>query len=247
MTQHVIITGASSGIGKSLAYEYARRGAHLGLLARRLDRLQEIAADIQQRYPSVKVVCEALDVAELDAVFPSLELMSQKLGGVDCVIANAGITGVNKTGAGNFDVDRQIIQVNLLGGMATVDAAARLMRANGRGRIVGISSVAAYRGIPGSAAYTASKAGFSNYLDAVRMELSGKGIQVTAIHPGFVETELTPDMHKYPFVISADKAAKAIVDGIEDGRASVVVPPLPWRVVAPLMPILPDRIFRSVF
>lgn len=243
----VLITGASSGIGKALSYALAERGVSLGLLARRIDLLNEIAQDIISQNPDVEVHCEALDVADLDSVLPALEVCAEKLGGVDCVIANAGITGVNKTGAGDFRKDQQIIQVNLLGGMATVDAAARLFRRQGHGHIVGISSVSAFRGIPGSAAYTASKAGFSNYLDAVRMELAKHGIQVTLVHPGFINTELAPNMHKYPFVISAEKAATSIVDGIFGGKRNIIVPPMPWRLVSPIMPLLPDKVFNNVF
>jgi short-subunit dehydrogenase len=243
----VLITGASSGIGKALAYECAARGMAVGLLARRVDVLNDIARDITERYPAANVHCEALDVADLDTVLPALEIAAQKLGGVDCVIANAGITGVNKTGAGDFSKDVRVIQVNLLGGMATVDGAARLFRRLGGGCIVGVSSVSAYRGIPGSAAYTASKAGFSNYLEAVRMELAKHRIKVIAVHPGFINTDLAPNMEKYPFVIAADKAATTIVKGIEAGRSNIIVPQLPWKLVSPVMPWLPDKVFDKVF
>lgn len=247
VAKKVLITGASSGIGKAIAYEYASRGASLGLLARRVDVLKELAADIATKFPEVKVHCEALDVANLDTVMPALEITAQKLGGVDVVIANAGISGVNKTGAGDFQKDQRVIQVNLLGGMATVDAAARLFRQQGGGCIVGVSSVSAFRGIPGSAAYSASKAGFSNYLEAVRMELAKHHIKVIAVHPGFINTELAPNMEKYPFVISAEKAAKNIVAGIEAGKGNIIVPPLPWKLVSPVMPWLPDKVFDKVF
>jgi short-subunit dehydrogenase len=245
--QKVLITGASAGIGKALAYQYASRGASLGLLARRVDLLSEIAADIVARYPEVNVHYEALDVAALETVLPTLQICAAKLGGVDCVIANAGITGVNKTGAGEFNKDVRVIQVNLLGGMATVDGAARIFRQQGHGCIVGISSVSAFRGIPGSAAYSASKAGFSNYLDAVRMELAKYKIKVIAVHPGFIKTDLAPNMEKYPFVIEADKAAAKIVTGIEAGNSNIIVPPLPWRLVSPVLPWLPDKVFAKVF
>src|SRR5688572_6738767 len=100
MISSVAITGASSGIGKALAYEFASRGIHLALLARRTDVLDEIATDLKRRYPAVKVETLALDVAETDRILPTLQDASQRLGSLDCVIANAGITGVNRTGAG---------------------------------------------------------------------------------------------------------------------------------------------------
>lgn len=247
MIQTVAITGASSGIGKALAYEFARRGIHLALMARRQDVLADIAADLQQQYSQVKVYCIALDVAQTDSILPALEQAQQQLGTLDCVIANAGITGVNKTGAGDFTKDQNVIQINLIGGMATIDGAARIFRQQGSGTAVGISSVSAFKGIPGSAAYSASKAGFSSYLDTTRMELKKHNIDVVAVHPGFVKTEIAPNMEKYPFVISAQKAAKDIVDGIVKGKHNIIVPALPWSVLGRVMPMVPDRIIEKAF
>lgn len=247
MVNNVVITGASSGIGKALAYEFASRGASIGLMARRVDVLHDIAVDLQTQFPAIKVECEQLDVSDVASILPSLEAMALKLSAIDCVIANAGVSGVNRTGAGDFQKDQHIIQVNLIGGMATVDAAARYFRAHGGGQIAGISSVSAYKGIPGSAAYSASKAGFTNYLDAVRIELKKHGISVTAVHPGFVKTDIAPNMEKYPFVVSAEKAAVEIADGIEKKKASIIVPSLPWSMIRRLMPMLPDQIVEKVF
>ncbi|MEE2733231.1 MAG: SDR family NAD(P)-dependent oxidoreductase [Pseudomonadota bacterium] len=247
MIKSVAITGASSGIGKAIAYEFARRGASLVLLARRLELLQALADDIRAQYPALQVHCLALDVAQTETLYPTLEQAQSLLGQLDCVIANAGITGVNKTGAGDFSRDQQIIQVNLVGGMATIDAAARLFRQQGGGTAVGISSVSAFRGIPGSAAYSASKAGFSSYLDTTRIELKKHGIQVIAVHPGFVKTEIAPNMEKYPFVISAEQAARDIVDGIVKGKSNIIVPALPWSVLGRVIPFMPDAVIEKAF
>ncbi|MCP5019277.1 MAG: SDR family NAD(P)-dependent oxidoreductase [Ketobacter sp.] len=247
MIQTVAITGASSGIGKALAYEFASRGADLALMARRMDVLEELAADIKTRYPNVKSYCVELDVAQTESILPALEQAKALLGSLDCVIANAGITGVNKTGAGDFSKDQRVIQVNLIGGMATVDGAARIFREQGRGKVVGISSVSAFKGIPGSAAYSASKAGFSNYLDATRIELKKHKIDVIAVHPGFVKTDIAPNMDKYPFVITAEKAARDIVSGIVKGTSNIIVPALPWAVLGRVMPMLPDSVIAKAF
>lgn len=247
MISSVAITGASSGIGKALALECASRGIHLALLARRLDLLTGIADDIKARHPGVKVVAISLDVADTDTILPALQNAQRELGSLDCVIANAGISGVNKTGAGDFRKDQRIIQVNLIGGMATVDAAARIFREQGKGVIVGISSVSAFKGIPGSAAYSASKAGFSNYLDATRVELKKHGLEVIAVHPGFIKTDIAPNMDKYPFVISADKAARDILSGIVKGHHNIIVPAMPWAVLGRVLPLLPDRVIEKAF
>ena len=107
--------------------------------------------------------------------------------------------------------------------MATIDGAARIFRQQGKGTAVGISSVSAFKGIPGSAAYSASKAGFSSYLDTTRIELKKHGISVVAVHPGFVKTDIAPNMEKYPFVISAEKAAKDIVNAIKKKKRRLVI------------------------
>lgn len=247
MIHTVAITGASSGIGKALACEFASRGVHLALMARRLELLEELAADIRQRYPAVQVHCLPLDVTQTETIYPALLEAKTRLGSLDCVIANAGITGVNKTGAGDFAKDQNVIMVNLIGGMATVDGAARIFREQGAGKVVGISSVSAFKGIPGSAAYSASKAGFSNYLDATRIELKKHHIDVVAVHPGFVKTDIAPNMDRYPFVISAEKAARDIVTGIVKGTSNIIVPALPWAVLGRVMPMLPDSVVEKAF
>lgn len=247
MIKTVAITGASSGIGKALAHEFASRGVSVALLARRLDVLTDVAAAIKQQYPAVKVVTLSLDVAEPETILPVLQEAKRELGGLDCVIANAGITGVNKTGAGDFRKDQRVIMVNLIGGMATVDAAARIFREQGRGVIAGVSSVSAFKGIPGSAAYSASKAGFSSYLDTTRIELKKHGIDVIAVHPGFIKTDIAPNMEKYPFVIEAEKAARDIVNGIVKGHSNIIVPAMPWAVLGRVMPILPDKLIEKAF
>jgi len=242
----VIITGASSGIGEALAYEYAKKGYALGLVARRMDRLKHLQKELSQFGSPVAI--RSLDVANDQEIFPTLESLSEELGGVDIVIANAGITAVHRTGKGDFEVNRNVIQINLISAMATVDAAVRLYReTNTKGQVVGVSSVSAFRGIPGSAAYSASKAGFSNYLGVVGLELKNKGISVTTVHPGFVATELSKDMDKYPFVITADKAAKAIFKGIEKKEANIIVPKLPWSVLSRVVTLIPDRLISQVF
>ena len=247
MIKSVVITGASAGIGKAIAYEFARRGVNLVLMARRLELLEELAADIGKQHPDVDVHCISLDVAQVEDIAPALEQARNLVGQLDCVIANAGITAVNKTGAGDFSKEQRVIQVNLIGGMATIDAAVRIFRQQGKGIAVGISSVSAFKGIPGSAAYSASKAGFSNYLDSTRMELQKHGITVIAVHPGFVNTEISPNMDKLPFVISAEKAAKEIVNGIVKGNTNIIVPVLPWSVLGRVLPFMPDSIIKKAF
>jgi short-subunit dehydrogenase len=245
--QAVAVTGASSGIGEALAHECARRGASVALLARRADRLEELAERLRQQYPDQVFTTRSLDVTERDTVAPALEAVRAELGDLDTVMANAGMTAVNRTGAGDPARDEQVTAVNLLGGMATVDAAAGIFRERGGGHILGVSSIAAFLGIPGSAAYSASKAGFTRYLHTVGMELSKHNIRVTTAHPGFIKTELAASMEKYPFVISADKGARIMIRALLRGRKDVTVPVWPWTLVRSLAPLVPDRLVMRAF
>lgn len=247
-TKNVIITGASSGIGAALAHEFAQRGYNIALCARRVEKLESLKAELSQKNSQIKVISAALDVNALDTVPQVLLDIKNQFGNIDIVIANAGITGVRRTGSGDLTVDQNIMQTNLFGAIATVDAAVAIFREQGFGHIVGMSSFSAFRGIPGSAAYSASKAALTNYLQAVGTELfRNKGIKITAIHPGFIRTEIDDNIDKFPFVIDADKAARTMVNAIEKGKADIVVPSWPWALLRKVIPLLPNSVMAKVF
>ena len=158
MTQTVLITGASSGMAEALAIELAARGYDLGLTARRLDALEQLSQEIRQRYPDRQIELRRLDVTHYDEVPKVIDDLARALDGLDVVVANAGIAGSGPIGHGHADADRSIVETNLLGAMATMDAAVALFhREQGREHIVAILSVAGFRGLPGSAAYSASR------------------------------------------------------------------------------------------
>lgn len=243
----VIIVGASRGIGASLAREYAKRGWNLGLLSRSEDDLTILAHELRNTY-NARVEIATLDVTESETVAPVMGELMQRFGHhIDVVIANAGVLGWRHAGDGNIAEDRRIIETNLLGSIAVFDAAVAKFKQQRVGHVVGISSISAYKGIPGSAAYSASKAALTNYLDALRMELSGKNIAVTAVHPGFVKTELGPNMEKYPFAAKPEKVAKEIVDGIQKQKKNLIVPKLPWGLIMPMLKVIPDSVVRKTF
>lgn len=253
MTTHdsnksVVITGASSGIGAALAREFAKRGYNIALCARRIEKLETLKTELSQSNSRIKVISAALDVNELETVPTVLNDLKAQLGPLDIVIANAGITGVRRTGSGDLSVDKRIMQTNLYGAIATVDAAVAIFRDQGFGHIVGMSSFSAFRGIPGSAAYSASKAALTNYLQAVGTELfRKKDIKITAIHPGFIRTEIDENIDKFPFVIDADKAARTMVNAIEKGKADIVVPGWPWALLRKVIPLLPNSVMAKIF
>lgn len=245
MTRNVIITGASGGLGEALAREFVRRGYHVGLMARRAERLDALAGEL--RRSGVKVEVGVVDVAHDDTVHAAVDGLRERLGGLDIFIANAGITAVNRTGSGDIAKDKQVMAVNFTGAIASLDAAARHFRAQKRGRLVGISSIAGIMPIPGSGTYSASKAALSMWLRAARIELAKHGVGVTAIHPGFIRTELVPGMEKYPFVIEADAAARAIVNAIEAGKDNLIVPAWPWKYLLPIARLLPESLAGKLF
>lgn len=248
MAKSVIITGASSGIGAALAHEFANRGYNIALCARRVEKLEALQQALTQKNSNLQIITAALDVNALDTVPNVLNDIKSRLGNIDIVIANAGITGVRRTGSGDLSVDKSIMQTNLFGAIATIDAAVAIFRKQGFGHIVGMSSFSAFRGIPGSAAYSASKAALTNYLQAVGTELyRKKDIKVTAIHPGFIRTEIDDNIDKFPFVIDADKAANTMVNAIEKGKTDIVVPSWPWAILRKVIPKLPESIIAKVF
>lgn len=245
MAKHVIITGASSGIGEALARAFAAVGCHVGLAARRTDRLQGLARELESAH-GVRVAVAALDVQRDETVAAVLAQLAQDLGGVDIVVANAGITGVRRSGSGDLSTDKAVFQTNLVGAVATLDAATQLFKAQGHGHLVGISSVSAFFPIPGSAAYSASKAALTNYMNAMRLELVKHKIDVTVIHPGFIKTDIAPGMEKYPFVIEADAAARDMVKAIAAKKANVIVPAMPWKAAKGLMSLMPDVLVTAL-
>lgn len=246
MNKSILITGASSGIGRAVSREMAARGYSLALTARRLDLLSEVKEEILQEIPSATVEVRALDVTDNDAVFAVVRELAETLQGLDIVFANAGVGLGEKIGAGQFGKARQTIEVNLLGAMATIDAAVAHFLQRGKGHVVGTCSVAAFRGMPRSSSYSASKAAFATYLEALRAEAYRKNIDVTVLYPGYIDTPLNDMLPNRPFLISLEKGATIIADLIEKKVKSSTVPAFPWAVVGRLLKILPTGIIAKL-
>ena len=242
MSRSILITGASSGIGAALAAEFAGRGYRLALTARRTDVLDRLQARLQPLAPSGTVEIARLDVTDFASVSAVISDLADRVGGLDIVMANAGIGLGEKIGRGAFDRAGQTIEVNLLGAMATVDAAAAYFLSRGGGHIVGTSSVAAFRGTPRGSSYAASKAGLSAYLESLRAEAHFKNIAVTVLYPGFIDTPLNDMLSNRPFLISAQKGAALIADAIEKRCRRAFIPRFPWCIVARILRILPAAV-----
>jgi len=165
------------------------------------------------------------------------------LGGLDIVIANAGVAHVGKL---TLEQVRQTFDVNLMGAVATSAAAIEIFRLQGRGQLVGISSVSAVRGLKGQGVYSASKAGFSKYLEALRCETHAEAITITELAPGYIDTDLNRSLKSRPFVVSADKGTRIMADQIERNVSFRYIPFWPWTLVAQIFKLLPISLLRKI-
>jgi short-subunit dehydrogenase len=222
----VLITGASSGIGKGLALEIAARGGRLGLVARREDVLKEIVDEIKQRNGTAVAV--SADVRDANALKQAADRVRAELGPIDVLIANAGV-GVTDHGA---KLDPQavadVININVLGAVNSAAAVLPEMVERKSGQLVAIASLAGYRGLPKSAAYCASKAALSSFFESLRIDLRHTGVTVSIIYPGFIKTPLTSGRQaKMPYLMELDDGVKKIVTAIEKGKKSYA---FPWQL-----------------
>jgi short-subunit dehydrogenase len=248
-TEHstVVITGASSGIGRALALEMARGGYALGLTARRMALLEQFRDELHATHgKKVRVELATLDVCQSASVGPTLHELFARLGGIDTIVVSAGANDITHIGGGDLEKELNLIQTNLVGAIATINAATEHFLQRGKGHIVGISSLASLQPIAKQAAYCASKAGFSMYLDSARVELKRKGISVTDILPGYIKTDIVEgvDIGKLPFAIPVEQAAREMARLIEKRVKSGVVPAFPWKLVRPFLGHLPERFAR---
>jgi short-subunit dehydrogenase len=235
----VWITGASSGIGEALAHELAGRGALVAISARRADRLEQLAA-------GTEMVPVIVDVSDRDSVLEAEQTVRGELGGIDMAVLNAGTYGQMDVTAWDTAAYRRHVDVNLMGLVHGVEAVLPAMRRARSGRIVGVASVAGYRGFPSSEAYGSTKAAQINLLESLRIDLLPLGVRVSTVCPGFVRTDLTAqNSFRMPWLLETDDAARRIADGLEKDKAEIVFP-LPMMLAMKAVRVIPVRPWAAI-
>ena len=223
----IFITGASSGIGAGLALAFAVKGASLGLLARRMDLLNELKLKCEARGGTARVFpCDVTDETAVESAASSLET---EFGRIDVLIANAGIGGNDpETRALSPSAIRKVFEVNLMGAVHAVHSVIPGMLKRNSGQLVAVSSLAGFRGLPKSAAYSSSKAAMTAFFESVRLDLIGTGVGVTVIQPGFIKTALTSGRAaKMPFLMELEDAIPLFINAIEKKKRFAA---FPWQL-----------------
>lgn len=238
MTKTVFITGASSGIGEYVAYEYAKQGATIGLAARRKELLEKVSTKCEEL--GGKPIIYEIDVSNQSSTKSAIDDFISKSGGIDIVIANAGISGKIELDNGNYAEINRMLSTNILGVTNTVIPVLPTMLKQQFGRVVVLSSIAGFRGLPGRSGYSASKAAVRFMANSWRSSFVRDGISFTTICPGFINTDMT-NKHKYhmPFLMDVDVFAKKMVNAIEKKKKTYIVP-WQWRFVVPLIKAAPE-------
>jgi short-subunit dehydrogenase len=240
----VFLTGASSGLGSALARRYADEGAVLGLYARRADSLRQLAGTLT---PATCVVYPG-DVRDASSLRAAAHDFMARYGTPDVVVANAGVSiGTLTAREDDNEAFRTVLDTNVLGMVHTFQPFLPALAAKKSGKLVGVSSIAGFRGLPGAGAYSASKAAVISYLESLRIELAGSGVEVITLCPGYIATPMTEkNPYPMPFMLSADDAARLMVRAISRGRRFYV---FPWQMAwaARLLRTLPRPLYDLVF
>jgi short-subunit dehydrogenase len=237
----VLITGASSGIGRALAVELGKRGARLGLTARRAEELLKVAEEVGRA--GGEALALPADVRDPEAMREAAERVRERWGRVDVLIANAGMSTTTAGTRLDAGEARDVISINVLGVVNSVAAVLPAMLERKAGHLVAISSLASYRGLPKSGAYSASKAAVSTFFESLRVDLRPSRIDVTVIHPGFIRTPMTAGRHrKLPFLLEPEDAACRIIRAVER-RARTYA--FPWQLASLVRVIkhIPGRLY----
>jgi uncharacterized protein len=247
-TSTAVVTGASSGIGADIARELASRGYGVTLVARRAEKLQELAAELGKAVRAEVIACDVADPAARADLFDEVGRRGLT---VDILVNNAGIGTIGRVADSPVDDEIAQVRVNVEAVIDLTTRAVHLMVPRGRGAILNVGSTAAFQPFPGQAGYAATKAFVRNYTDGLRAELIGTGVTAATLHPGPVRTEFLQNagMDEKTFAAAFPKfmwmpsreVAKEGIDALENDRGSVI-PGLPSRLSAHLFELIPRRL-----
>ena len=245
--QKILITGASSGLGAGMARAFAAKGRDLGLCARRIDRLEELKAELTRRYPGITVAIAELDVNDHERVPVVFAALAAELGGVDRVIVNAGVGKGAPLGSGKVWANRATIETNLVAALVQIETALEMFKKQGFGHLVLVSSVLGNKGVAGvKAAYAASKAGMSSLGESLRAEYASGPIAVTVLEPGYIESEMTAKSQSTMLMVDTETGVAKLVDAMEKEKGRAIVPGWPWIPLVAMLKVLPPR-FTKLF
>jgi short-subunit dehydrogenase len=240
--QKILITGASSGLGAGMARAFAAKGRDLALCARRLDRLEELKAELTQRHPGITVAIAELDVNDHEQVPVVFARLAEDIGGLDRVIVNAGIGKGAPLGTGKLWANKATIETNLVAALVQIETALEIFTKQGHGHLVLISSVLGNKGVAGvKASYAASKAGVSSLGESLRAEYASGPIAVTVLEPGYIESEMTAKTAKTMLMVDNETGVAKMVKQIEHETGRAIVPGWPWIPLVALLKVLPPR------
>lgn len=247
MRKNILITGASSGLGYTMAKLYAQQGKNLVLCARRMDRLEQLKEELLALNGSINVELYSLDVNDHQQVFDVFEQAKASLGQLDRIIVNAGMGKGASIGTGYFEANLQTAQTNFIAAIAQCEAAMKIFREQNHGHLVTISSISAARGFRRAlTVYAATKAGLSALTEGIRIDVMNTPIKVSCIHPGFIQSEINEKVEKVPFMVDTLTGCKAIVAAIDKEKAKAFVPANPWAFLYPILKVAPDSWLRKM-
>jgi len=245
--QNILITGASSGLGKGMAIQFAKQGRNLALCARRMENLVTLKAELEQINPNITVLIKTLDVNDHPAVFEVFKAFKAEFGSLDRVIINAGMGKGASIGTGYFHANKQTAETNFIAAIAQAEAAMEIFREQNSGHLVTISSISAVRGFRRAmTVYAATKAAITSLTEGIRIDVMNTPIKVSCVHPGFIRSEINETVEKVPFIVDTETGCKALVKAINKEKANSFVPNWPWSFLHWILRIAPSSTLRKM-
>lgn len=247
MRKNILITGASSGLGKGMAKEFAKQGCNLALCARRFELLEQLKSELEQVNPNITISIKVLDVNDHDQVFSVFNAFKEELNDLDRVIINAGMGKGASIGTGYFNANKQTAQTNFVAALAQAEAAMEIFRAQNHGHLVTISSISAVRGFRRAmTVYAATKAAITSLSEGIRIDVMHTPIKVSCVHPGFIRSEINEKVKTVPFIVDTETGCKALVKAINKEKANSFVPTWPWAFLHWILRIAPLSTIRKM-